>query len=89
MDDRAVNPVALDFSRSADACDRNDFPGTSSRRTQLFTFQRAANRAAATATTAQPGHIRPDHCRVHSLGKATILPKLPALSRAVKIPQPH
>ena len=42
MDDWAVNPIRpRSFSRAADVCDNIDFPGTSSRRTQLFTFQRA------------------------------------------------
>jgi hypothetical protein len=41
----AVNPVARQFSRAAGSCDKTDFAGTSSRRTQLFTFQGALNQA--------------------------------------------
>ena len=42
---RAVNPFARQFSRATCSCDKAGFAGTSSRRTQLFTFQGALNQA--------------------------------------------
>jgi hypothetical protein len=42
MDNRAVNPDHPNFlTRSIGVCENTDVPGTSSRRTQLFTFQGA------------------------------------------------
>jgi len=41
MDEQAVNPIRPILSRLLNACDNAELPGTSSRRTQLFTFQGA------------------------------------------------
>lgn len=54
MDEQAVNPVRPFFSRRPNACDNAEPPGTSSRRTQLFTFQ-----GASQLETSWPSHNGP------------------------------
>lgn len=67
---RAVNPFARQFSRAAGSCDKADFAGTSSRRTQLFTFQGA-----------RPSHNRPGHCPVRGKPFSQGVSILPAFHR--------